>query len=411
MQAWWDRAATCRLCGDDLDPTDIIHFDDMPVAGAYVGDPASPAAGDPAAPLSVIRCPGCGLVQLREKLAPAFYRQYGFTGAIGSAYRNYLIDLAEQMAAGLPRGGRVLEIGCGDGTLLAALRERNFDVRGFEPADYPRSEALRTNLRVSSDYLSDETFAASGFPKNNCIVIRHVLEHIDDFVTLLNGVDSAAEPDAHLLVEVPDLAETITGGMYGNIYHPHSCYFDRVTLTALLRQHGWQVAEARVAPVFGGSLLVAAGRGTAVAAPLRLPMAYPEARATKAGDLEVFAQQWRLFSATLRAAVRGWRAQGLRVTGYGAAERTGSLVGTAGLDSTDLLCLYDKNPFFIGKALPKVRIPIRQPDQISVDRPDILVIFAQSHEAEILRELAVFRRTGMRFVGLRAAGPKELEAS
>src|SRR5690606_23581497 len=36
------------------------------------------------------------------------------------------------IAAAVPAGTRVLDIGCGDGTLIAALRERQVDARGLE---------------------------------------------------------------------------------------------------------------------------------------------------------------------------------------------------------------------------------------------------------------------------------------
>ena len=103
--------------------------------------------------------------------------------------------------------------------------------------------------------------------------------------------------------------------------------------------------------------------------------------------------------------IRNLASENINVAGYGAAERTCSIIGTAGLTNREITCLYDKNQNLVGKSLPALRIPIRHADSIDDDMPDYMVIFAQSHEPEILGQLTSFRKRGGKCVSLRSGTP------
>jgi hypothetical protein len=56
--------------------------------------------------------------------------------------------------------------------------------------------------------------------------------------------------------------------------------------------------------------------------------------------------------------------------------------------------------------VPGSRTPIVHPDLLGVDPPDLLVIFATSHEAEIIAQQAAFLESGGLFVSLRGDEPE-----
>lgn len=82
------------------------------------------------------------------------------------------------MVAGLPRGSRVLDVGCGTGALVQAAREAGHDAMGVEPdpemADLAGS---RLDQDVVVAGLPDLPFAADGF---DAVTASFVLNHVDD---------------------------------------------------------------------------------------------------------------------------------------------------------------------------------------------------------------------------------------
>lgn len=407
---YYETELRCRLCLAAFagNTKRLASYDSLPIAGAYI-DPevARGCADDPVAPLTMLQCSACGLVQLEQSLLPAYYESYSFIGGIGQAYRDYLQSLADDISTVLEAKACILEIGCGDGTLLEVLQRNGHRVFGFEPAEQPAGHARLKGLTVSNQYFSDSSFLESEFPAPDCIVVRQVLEHIDNFDAIFCGINQAASEHTLLIVEVPDLGETVTTGMYGNIYHPHACYFDQMTLNALLRKYGWIGGEPWLVPVFGGSLFVSAMQSSA-------PEVRPSSAVSKAGtvtrkDVKDFGSRWRRSASALANFVRNLASENIKVAGYGAAERTCSIIGTAGLTNREISCLYDKNPNLVGKTLPALRIPIRHAEAIDNDMPDYMVIFAQSHEPEIVDQLRLFRQRGGKCISLRPDAPIVLD--
>lgn len=405
------RRDTCRICFAQLFE-ELIAFHGLPVAGSYVLPQDPPP--DPVFPLTLLRCSGCGLVQLRESLAASFYSHYSFMSGVAAGYKHHLSLLAAHLRDSRKAGTRVLEIGCSDGTLLKLLRDFGFSVAGFEPATSPARAALEKGLPVVNEFFDADSAARSGFEPADVIVIRHVLEHIDDFAAIFAGTELLAAPDATLLIEVPDLTSTIEKSIYSNIYHIHPCYFEVETMSTLLSRHGWRAIGSTTVDTFGGSLLLWAQRKSSGANESKVSaLSFEEVAchaahgATRAG-LQDFVSAWKATAQTTRDFFDNLRDRGARVAGYGAAERTTSLMGVAGLDASHCSVVFDRNTNLVGKALPGNRIPILNPDRISEHNPEYLVIFAQSFEEEIIGQLKSFRDMGGKFISLRSGHPEVL---
>ena len=265
-----------------------------------------------------------------------------------------------------------------------------------------------------NEFFDADSAERSGFEPADVIVIRHVLEHIDDFAAIFAGIELLAKPDATLLIEVPDLTSTIEKSIYSNIYHLHPCYFEVETMSTLLSRHGWQTIGSTTVDIFGGSLLLWAQRKGTRAKEDDLPaLSFSEvachvARESTRAGLQDFVSAWKVTAQTTREFFDNLRDRGARVAGYGAAERTTSLMGVAGLDASHCSVVFDRNTNLVGKVLPGNRIPILNPDRISEHNPEYLVIFAQSFEDEIVDQLKSFRDRGGKFISLRSGHPEVL---
>jgi SAM-dependent methyltransferase len=106
---------------------------------------------------------------------------------------------AKWMAAHCP-SGRLLEIGCGDGSFLAAARSLGYEVTGMEPH---RGRADRVSQRfgipVEQAFVENDSLAPSSFD-----VVYHcdLLAHYPDPVRALRSMTRLLRPDGVLCFEV-----------------------------------------------------------------------------------------------------------------------------------------------------------------------------------------------------------------
>lgn len=361
-------ADRCRLSGEPLaDAPVLLELADCPLPGIYPDEVHESLALR--SPLRVVRAPDSGLVQLAHRFDSSRYADYGFAADTSDAYRAHLEWFAGELHAGLAPGGPVLEVGCGDGTLLELLRGLgHHDVLGIDPG---RAAAAQATARgVIHGFFPDDLPPQKRRARYERVVLRHVLEHIEtprEFVAELAG---CLAPDGELWIEVPDLDATLATGRWSNFYQLHCNYFDADTLDRLAATVGLRCVGGTVVDVFGGSLLRRYRRGSSP------PTARPQREACAAGGFTDF--QDRLAELAVKLPERS--------AGYGAAERTALTLGACPGLAARLGGLYDGNRLLHGRHLAGTALRIGSPDELYADAPDAVVLFAVSHRDEILRE-------------------------
>jgi SAM-dependent methyltransferase len=93
----------------------------------------------------------------------------------------------------------VVEIGCGDGAVLAELAQRGWTIDGFELAENAASRARGRNVARRVERFDGEHVPAAN-DEYDLSVLSHVLEHVPDPLPLLK---EAARVAPNVLVEVP----------------------------------------------------------------------------------------------------------------------------------------------------------------------------------------------------------------
>jgi 2-polyprenyl-3-methyl-5-hydroxy-6-metoxy-1,4-benzoquinol methylase len=99
-------------------------------------------------------------------------------------------------------GGKVLEIGCGNGNLLNHLATLGWQVQGIEPDRKAAEIAIHRNLPVMCGELSEHSFAPQSF---DAIIMSHVIEHIADPIPLLQECLQLLKPGGRLVMLTPNL--------------------------------------------------------------------------------------------------------------------------------------------------------------------------------------------------------------
>ena len=104
---------------------------------------------------------------------------------------------------GLPPTGRLLDVGCGAGNLLAAAAHLlpGWRLVGQDVQDNQRRH-IESLPGVENFHLGDVATLSGGF---NLITLLHVLEHIPDPLPFLRKLRELLAPGGMLLIQVPDI--------------------------------------------------------------------------------------------------------------------------------------------------------------------------------------------------------------
>jgi SAM-dependent methyltransferase len=207
-----------------------------------------------------VGCRGCGLVQTNPRPSAQglsdFYRDHYRLYYQGTATPNqqYITKLNKDVrlartarhlidTLALREDATVLDFGCGEGSMFAALRQAGLTGAffGVEPnASFGEFASRYGNATVSN--------VIRGRKQVDLVIVNHVLEHLDDPLGTLRELALLIKPAGHLYIDVPDAEE------YDKIFDLHIAHiyhFTEQTLKSLVEKAGYTVlALEKHAPHF-----------------------------------------------------------------------------------------------------------------------------------------------------------------
>ncbi|OGS22595.1 MAG: hypothetical protein A2252_03180 [Elusimicrobia bacterium RIFOXYA2_FULL_39_19] len=140
--------------------------------------------------------------------------------------------------------GRVLDVGCGSGTLLYKLKELGFDTHGVEPSQKASEWSKEVGLNIKSCDLNEAKYPDNYF---DIVNYSHVLEHLPDLFENLNETKRILKKGGLITIDVPNVSslERIILGKYWLGWDPprHYFHFTPEFLKNTLRKHGFNVVK------------------------------------------------------------------------------------------------------------------------------------------------------------------------
>lgn len=142
----------------------------------------------------------------------------------------------ERMSAWAP--GRVLEMGCGAGTLLHDLAARGFSAVGVESS--PAARALATRLLEGRENISILDSAPPEIEAFDYLLSFEVLEHIEDDQAALRDWVRRLKPGAPCLLSVPASAAKWS---LMDVWAGHYRRYDRADVERLVKSAGLAIGR------------------------------------------------------------------------------------------------------------------------------------------------------------------------
>ena len=335
----------------------------------------------PLLPIVAGYCRRCSHVQLMERPTPeqldliylGEYTNVMEKGVLSSADQMQLdckafFDFAD--GGKLPVDGRVLEIGCFDGSFLSLFEGRR--LTGCEPNPMGRMAAERYGVEVVPRYFSAADFEDSSI---DLVVMRHLIEHLPEPLQALEACRQIIKPAGRLLIETPNIEHTLTQHVVGNFYHQHLHYFSRESLPLILRRAGFEIVAHGIMD-FRQFVVAAKVEGTKnVVDDTRAP--YGAMICSQIDGFRQYLEALRLDMAAWLAANPG------RIAIYGASSTATGIVYAGGLPPGRLAYLVDADPRKHGKVLPGTDCTVFSPEHLREDPVETVFIASDFFKEEI----------------------------
>jgi novobiocin biosynthesis protein NovU/D-mycarose 3-C-methyltransferase len=386
--------STCKICGS----TQLINFyknESVPLAGLLLFDKTEPFENFTT---DVYACLKCNHVQLLDSVSDEVYKNYLYTPSNSRGFIEYVELLADSIVKNYGIG-KAVEIGSSNGKFLELLKNRGCEVLGYEPST--RLSKMSKDLGINT---LESFFTEASVDENtnaDFVIIRHVLEHIDDLHDVMKGVNKAINKDGVFIIEVPYLLNIIKEKQFYAFFNEHLSYFSATAINNLLSQYGFKIIDIGTVHLEGGSLIIYASKSEKFKETKNLKFfIHVEADLLSLIKLTKFSFDSKKFIEDIKEMVQFYFDKGYKVAAWGAGQRGVTLLNLCKFNTDKIKYVVDVNPDYQNKTLPGCNIPVVNPSAVYSDPVDVIIILATGYANQIIEDNELFTKNGGTFIKL-----------
>jgi len=377
---------TCRVC-QSSSLTKVIDLGEQHLQGSFL-KPGRQVPPLRRVPTSLVRCNpeldenACGLLQTEHTVPPeVLYSVYWYRSGTNATMTNHLRGIAEEASAlyGRP-GARVLDIGCNDGTLLAAYPP-TFAKIGIDPSDL--ANEVPAGITVIHDlFPSDDLF--HNLDGNLCDIVTSIAMFYDleDPIAFARAIKRVLSPEGLWCVEMSYMPTMLRMTSYDTICHEHLEYYSLAVLEHIMREAGLRLVNVGLNSINGGSI--------------RCYATHAENRRYRRDEFQTnikrlrqeefdfeldtdkpyrnFQERVNVHKQELMTLLKKLRAEGKRIHAYGASTKGNTILQWCGIDSRLVDVAADRNPDKFGARTLGSDIPIVSEEESRKAKPDYYLV-------------------------------------
>jgi hypothetical protein len=401
-----NQVLKCRFCGETLKHT-FVDLGMQPLCESFV-DADHVNKMEPFYPLHTYVCDNCFLVQLEEFVAPGdIFTEYAYYSSYSDAWlkhcKTYVDMITEKLK--LNKNSMVVELASNDGYLLQYFVEKGIPVVGVEPAANVAKEAVKKGVKTLVEFFGLETVQTmlNNGLSADLIIGNNVLAQVPGLNGFVESMKILLKPSGVITMEFPHLMRLIDGNQFDTIYHEHFSYFSLLTVEKIFAAHGLTIFDVEELSTHGGSLRIYARHIENLSVPVTSRVDELRRREINLGYDHLsryftFAEKVRATKRNLLDFLIQLKRENKSIAGYGAPGKGNTLLNYCGIRTDFIDYTVDRNPYKHGRFLPGTHIPIFNPDQIRLSKPDYVFILPWNLKDEIINQLNYIEAWGGKFI-------------
>lgn len=392
----------CRICGSsDIHP--LYSLGEL-----YVSDFVDRKDKGIKAPLEMVMCNHCSLVQLRDTAPQEFMytRFYWYRSGVTETMRNALRDITRDVEerVDLKPGDIVLDIGSNDGTMLRTYTVDGLVKVGVEPASNLAEEGKRDLDFFINDFWEYESYFREVGRKAKVITAIGMFYDMEDPNQFIRDAALALEEDGIFVAQLMCMKNMLDTNDVGNICHEHLEFYSLSSLDYLFNANNLAIIDIDRNEVNGGSYRVYAGLKDGN--PPHIPGAKvrmekfrsdEEALASRKVHMEFF----RRMEENKRQCVDFIKSEvqnGKRVWVYGASTKGNTILQYYGLDHRWIEGASERSTEKWGKFTVGTGIPIYSEEEARRAQPDYFLVLPYAFFNEFYEREKEWRNRGGTFL-------------
>jgi len=289
-------------------------------------------------------------------------------------------DMAAEISRIVPdKSSRIVDVGCANGQMLAALADVGFnDLIGVDPSAACVQQAQ--TIRGARAYVGSLSEMPAGAGPYDVVILSHVLEHVRDVKPALEYVKRFMTSGAILYVEVPDASRYVdfAWSPFQDFNSEHINHFSLGSIANLLRQCGFHPLKSSAKDI-----LSAPGMPyPAIYSVARLESGVPptiEKDRSLEERLETYVRVSKRLMDDIDSRLARATDGGAPVIVWGTGELTAKLLADTPLGRANVVGFVDSNPSNQGRLLRG--LPILAPAELQSGDAMIVVASILHHDA------------------------------
>ena len=399
---------TCRFCSEKLSKS-FVDLGLSPLANSFL-DYDAVKVKEAFYPLHAFVCNNCLLVQLEEFESPKnIFTNYVYFSSYSDTWLKHAENYVDTMMKRFKfdRNSLIIEIASNDGYLLQYFKNKNIPILGIEPAENIAIVAKEKGIPTITKFFGLST--AKELKKNSklsdLIIGNNVLAHVPNLNDFLSGMKVILKPEGIITVEFPHLLKLIQEKQFDTIYHEHFSYFSLLAVQKIFSFHNLTIFDVDELTTHGGSLRIYAkhSENNKLSIDKKVEELLQKEKHFGLDNISTymnFQHEVDESKKNIQKFFKETKEKGKKIVGYGAPAKANTLLNYCeiGIDFIDYT--VDLSPHKQSMYLPGTHIPIKDPAEIKISKPDYLVIFPWNLKNEIMIQTKYINEWGGKFVVL-----------
>ena len=389
------KRQTCRVCGSKS-LTPVITLGEQYLQGSFV-NPNKEIPSTRKIDCALVRCnpeldeDACGLLQMKYSVPQEIlYNVYWYRSGTNNTMRTHLKEMVDEILTTMKiDSGRILDIGCNDGTQLSYYPE-SFEKFGVDPSDIA--------TEITGATILQDTFPLKKFEKEFHGTLFDIITSIAMFYDLENPVEFVKDIKDSLLsngvwvFEMSYMPDMLMNNSYDTICHEHLEYYSLTVLENILQRAGMKIFKVSLNKINGGSIRCYATHDGNNNYDNKEDSEYMFQLKQKEFDLELdtdkpykkFEQNIEVESQSLYNLICKLKSEGKSIHVYGASTKGNTILQYSKLDNTLIDYAADRNPEKFGSYTLGTNIPIISEEESRDMNPDYYLVLPWHFKEEFL---------------------------